>query len=190
MFYCGGGLPLFALVFGKDQLATAGVMAKIVQLYFSLTAILVVPLAAAVKQAIASGDYRWTRKIILECTLVTIAGSAVAAATIILFGTRLIRLWTGVDLPALEHWILPLVVMIAVVGWYHFWIYICFAFEGAWPVAICGLAEITIVTTAYLLLKSYVAPAASLWIAALVMLAFSGTILPIRVIHKLRGLRV
>ncbi len=187
MFYSGGNLPFFASVFGKEQLATAGVMAKMVQLYFSLTSIFVIPLAAALKQAIAASDLAWAKKTLLASSIAITAGSALVAVLLFIFGARFIALWTGVELPALQQWIAPLAVMIAVTGWYHFWVYVCFAFEGAAPVAFCALCEIAIIGLAYYTLGSHIQPASSLWITAVAMLIFTGTILPARVISRLRG---
>jgi O-antigen/teichoic acid export membrane protein len=189
MFYSGGSLPLFTLVFGEHELATAGVVAKIILLYLSLASIFVIPLAAALKQALAVGDYAWVRKTLLTSLLLTMAGSIVLGGFVLFAGLKLIALWTGVGLPGMERWIAPLAIMITVAGWYQFWVYVCFAFEGAMVVALCAIAEVTTITLAYVFLGPHLEAAGSLWIMALVILAFTGSILPIRILHRLRRIK-
>jgi len=186
IFFTGGGLPLFALLFGQSELATAGVMAKGVQLCFSVTTIFVVPFSAALKQAIASGDFTWARKMLGLCAALIFFGGLCGAGLISLYGLPLMKLWTGTDLPALPEWTHAFAFMVAVAGWYHFWVQSCFAFEGARPVAICAMLEVASTCALCLIFRSSIEPSASLWFAAAAMLCFSGLVLPLRIWKHLR----
>jgi len=187
IFFTGGSLPLFALLFGQDELATAGVMAKGVQLCFSVTTIFVVPFSAALKQAIASGDLAWAKKMLALCGSLIFFGGLCGAGLIALYGLPLMKLWTGTDLPALQEWTYAFAFMVAVAGWYHFWVQSCFAFEGARSVAICAVLEVATTCALCLLFRSVMAPSASLWFAAAAMLGFSGLVLPLRIWKHLRA---
>jgi len=186
IFYMGGCVPLFALLYGQEELATAGVMAKGVQLCFSVTAIFVVPFSAALKQAIASGDLAWAKKMLVLCGSLIFLGGLCGAAFIAFYGLPLMKLWTGTELPALQQWTYAFAFTVAAAGWYNFWVQSCFAFEGARPVAICAVLEVATTCLLCLVFQSTLAPSASLWFAAASMLGFSGLVLPFRIWKHLR----
>jgi len=185
-FFTGGNLPLFALLFGQNELATAGVMAKGTQLCFSVTTVFVVPFSAALRQAIASEDFVWARKMLAICAGLIAIGGVCGASLIALYGLSLMKLWTGTDLPAMAQWTFAFAFMVGVAGWYHFWTQSCFAIEGARPVAICAILEVAMTCALCLAFRSHMAPSTSLWFAGLSMLCFSGLVLPFRIWKHLR----
>jgi O-antigen/teichoic acid export membrane protein len=178
LFYGGGSLPLFAMAFGTEQLATAAVMARVIQMYFSLTAILLVPLSAALRHAVVEIDTTWVRAALFRSVGILLGTSIITALCLILFGQSLIARWTGTSLPMISEWLLPTGLLLVAISWSYLWVYACFATRGAAPVATLASMEVAIIASLYVALGKQIPAAWSLYIAAGVMLLISGTILP------------
>lgn len=188
LFYCGAQLSIMALTFGHAQLATAAVMSRLTQMYLSLLAVLLIPLAPALRNALASGDLNWLRTALRRAGAAMCVIGLCAACGLILFGEPIIRRWTGTDLPALSNWLLPLALLIVAITWSYFWIYACFATRGSLPVAILAMIEVAAISLQFYALGRYLAPSSSIFIMAGTMMAFSGTVLPVIVVRDLRRL--
>jgi O-antigen/teichoic acid export membrane protein len=189
MFYSGGSLPLFTLVFGTDELATAGVMSRVVQLFFSLTAAFVHPLSFAVSRALASQATDWARQTVFRALIFILSGALAAAGVLEFYGPQLFTLWTGSSLPNLQMWCRYLEVLLIIVAWYHFWIYVGLAVIGSSFIAFLAAAELVTVAILYWALSGLIQPAASLLMTSAAMMALSGIFIPARV-FALTGFRL
>ena len=189
LFYSGANLWIIALTFGTGQLATAAVMSRLIQMYFSVIALLLIPLAPALRNALAADDRAWVRKALWRTGLF-MGGTGVATACAIVFlGGVIIPRWTGTDLPALSHWLRPAGLFVLVITWSYFWIYACFAVRGSLIAAILAVSEVAVVTVQFFALGHSLAPSSSLLIMAGSMMALSGIVLPVIVVQDLRRLR-
>jgi O-antigen/teichoic acid export membrane protein len=186
LFYGGGSLPLFAITFGTEQLATAGVMARLVQMYCSLIAILLIPLGSALKHAIVAGEVHWIRTALLSSNVVMLSTAIVSAVGLVLFGQPLITHWTGTQLPFLSDWLLPTAAQLVAISWCYLWVYACFAKHGSLPVAKLAGTEILTIALLYYVLGHHIPPAWSLYVSAGTMMLLSGTILPVIVLRDSR----
>lgn len=183
MFHGGGYLPLFAMAFGKDQLATAGVLSRMTQMYCSFIAVLLLPLGFGLRHAISSGDLRWVRKS-LSLALIVLLGAAAGAAVVLIFwGEFIVSKWSGTDLPGLREWLAPEALLLGVISWSYVWVFVSFAMHGSLIVAVLAIAEIILISAIYYVAGgSWLSPSHSLYVSALVMLLLSGTVLPCRVL--------
>jgi O-antigen/teichoic acid export membrane protein len=188
LFYTGANVWLIALTFGATQLATAAVMSRVVQMYLSLISTLLIPLAPALRNALAASDRRWLRKAMQNSGAFLFAIGTVAACGLPFIGRPLILGWTGAELPSLSDWLLPLATLVAVTTWSYLWIYVCFAIRGSIPVAILSVMELAVISVLFYLLGGQLAPSSSMFIMAGSMMALTGTVLPVIVVRHLRGL--
>ena len=178
IFYGGGSLALFAISFGSSELATASVIARLVQIYFSILAIVLIPFSATLRRQLANDELQSAKSTLAWAGALTVGSGAVAATTLYFFGERLIGAWVRTDLAALATWIPPFATLVLVIGWSYFCIYACFATVGSSAVAKAAMMEVSLVSLLYLCLGDTVPPAYSLYIAALVMSVVSGMFLP------------
>jgi O-antigen/teichoic acid export membrane protein len=185
LFYGGASLPLIAMTFGPGQLATAAVMSRMVTMYFSVIAALLIPLAPALRNALAGDDQAWVQKAMRNAGLFMAAAAIGASLGIVFLGDFAIRHWTGTDLPALSDWLIPMAALLLAVSWSYFWIYACFATRGSLPVATIAIAEIVLISGQFGLFGHSLPPSSSLLIMAGTMMLLSGTILPILVMRDL-----
>ncbi|MDB5397122.1 MAG: polysaccharide biosynthesis protein [Rhodospirillales bacterium] len=187
LFYGGASLPLIAMSFGPGQLATAAVMSRMVTMYFSVIAALLIPLAPALRNALASDDQAWVQKAMRNSGAFMAAAAIGAAFGIVFLGDVVIRRWTGTDLPGLSEWLIPMAALLIAISWSYFWIYACFATRGSLPVAMLALAEIVLICGQFVLFGRNLPPSSSLLIMAGTMMLLSGTILPTFVIRDLNA---
>ena len=189
LFYSGANLWIIALAFGTGQLATAAVMSRLTQMYFSVIALLLIPLAPALRNALASDDRAWVRKALWRAGAFMGAAGLVGALSLAFLGNIAIPRWTGTDLPALSQWLDPAALFVLVITWSYFWIYACFAVRGSFPVAILAVIEVAVVTAQFFAFGHSLDPAASMYIMSGTMMALSGTVLPVVVLQDLRRLK-
>jgi O-antigen/teichoic acid export membrane protein len=189
LFYGGASLWVIALTFGAGQLATAAVMARLIQMYFSLIALLLIPLAPALRNALAADDRAWVLKALRKAGAFMCGTAICAACGSIFLGDAIISRWTATRLPSLSDWLLPLAVLVVVITWSYFWIYACFALRGSRPVAILAIIEVTMISAQFYVFGPYVTTSSSLLIMAGTMMVFSGCFLPVLVLKDLRQLK-
>jgi O-antigen/teichoic acid export membrane protein len=188
-FYSGASLWIIGLTFGTSELATAGVMSRLTQMYLSLLAALLIPLAPALRNALASDDRRWMRMTLGRAGMLLSGAGICAAFGLNFFGSAIISRWTGAELPALSEWLLPASTLVLVITWTYFWIYVCFAMRGSLPVAVLAVIEVILISTQFYAFGRHLAPSSSMLIMAGTMMAFSGTFLPVIVVRDLRRLK-
>jgi len=187
LFYGGASLPLFAMTFGPGQLATAAVMSRMLTMYFSVIAALLIPFAPALRNALAHDDKAWVEKA-MRHSGAFLAGAGISAAVgIAILGETVIRRWTGTSLPSLSDWLLPMALLLIAVSWSYFWIYACFATRGSLLVATVAIVEIVLISGQFFLFGRSLAPSSSLLIMAGTMMLLSGTILPVLVLRDLNA---
>lgn len=183
LFYCGGNLPLLAVTLGTQQLATAGVMARLIQMYFSFTTILLSPLGTSLRQAVVSSDAGWIRMALLRAGSGLLGTGALIGCALVGIGSYVVPRWTGAQLPFLSEWLLPTAMLIIAISWSYLWVSASFATRGSGLVAGLAIAEILTIAALYGLLGAHVPSAWSAYIAAGAMTLLSGTILPIVVLR-------
>ncbi len=188
LFYGGASLWIIALTFGTAQLATAAVMSRLTQMYFSLLAVLLIPLAPALRNALASDDRAWVRRALRRSGAVMAGAALCAACGLVFLGDAIITRWTGVQLPSLPDWLLPLGALVVAITWSYFWIYACFGIRGSLPVAVLAVLEVAVISAQFYVFGGRLAPSSSLLIMAGTMMAFSGTFLPVIVLSDFRKL--
>jgi len=187
LFYAGASLPLFAITFGPGQLATAAVMSRMLTMYFSLIAALLIPFAPALRNALAHDDQAWVAKAMRNSGAFMAAAGISAAVGIAILGEALIGRWTGTSLPSLSDWLVPMAALLIAVSWSYFWIYGCFATLGSLPVAMIAIVEIVLISGQFFLFGKGLPPSSSLLIMAGTMMLLSGTILPVLVLRNLNA---
>jgi hypothetical protein len=185
LFYAGGNLPLFAISFGPEQAATAAVMARIIQVYYGVLFVILLPASVALRRAYASEDAVLARKTLLLAGATMSFTSVAIAGVILIAGQFLIKMWVGVPLLALNTWLTPLAVLICAASWCTAWVYLAQAVQGAFPAAKVAVAEIATASLLYFAFGKYLSPSSSLYVLAGTMLAFSGLLLPTKVFGKL-----
>jgi O-antigen/teichoic acid export membrane protein len=181
LFFGGGSLPLFAISFGPEQVATATVIARIVQVYYGVLFVLLLPTRVAVRRAHGSGDAALARKTLLGAGAALLCTSATTVVAVLFAGQLLIKVWVGVPLLALNEWLVPLAVMISAASWCITWVYLAHAVQGSYPAAKIALGEIAMASVLYLGLGKHLTPSSSLYVLAGSMLFFSGLLLPLRI---------
>ena len=189
LFYGGASLWVIALTFGTSQLATAAVMSRITQMYFSLLAVLLIPLAPALRNALATDDQSWVRRALRRAGAFMGGTALCAALGLVFLGNAIITRWTGVGLPALADWLFPLATLVLAITWSYFWIYACFGLRGSLPVAVLAVAEVIAISAQFYIFGQRLAPSSSLLIMAGTMMVFSGSVLPVIVMSDLRRLK-
>ena len=184
LFYGGGSLPVFALAFGPGQLATAAVVSRIIQVYFSGTAVLLHPLSAALRHALKDNDVSWARTTLIRSLVGLISVGSTSAIMLICFGDIAIAKWTGTALPNIHEWMLPLAVMIFAISWSYLWVYVWFALHGALLVAILATVEVITISGIYMIAGAALNPAWSLYVSSAIMLVVSGGVLPLAALRS------
>lgn len=184
LFYGGGSLPIFAFAFGTSQLATAAVVSRIIQVFFSGSAVLLHPLSAAIRHAMKDGDVKWAQLALFRSAIAILIVSISALVLLLTYGETIIHAWAGANLPGLDQWMLPLGVLILAIGWSYLWIYTSFSIWGASLVALLAVAEISTICAVYTYFGMFMIPAWSLYISAAGLTLFSGTVLPIRILRS------
>jgi hypothetical protein len=179
LFYGGGSLPLFALTFGPDELATATVMARIVQLYGGMLFIVLLPASIVLRQAHVARNAVRARHAFALAGGAVACGAVALGGAIVFIGERAITLWVGAPLPELNSWLLPLATLIGALGWCTTWSYLTQAVRGSLLGAKLAILEISLASLTYIVLGKYIAPSTSLYLLAVTMLACSGTLLPL-----------
>ncbi len=185
LFYGGAFLPLLAITFGSSQLATAAVMSRMLTMYFSVIAALLIPFAPALRNALAHDDQAWVAKAMRHSGIFLACVGASAATGIAILGDVVIRHWTGASLPSVSDWLMPMAALLIAVSWSYFWIYACFATLGSLPAAMVAIAEVILISGQFFLFRNDLAPSASFLIMAGTMSLLSGTILPVLVLKNL-----
>jgi len=186
LFYGGGSLPVYAIFFSEKELITASVMSKVVQVYFSLVGVLLIPLGAALKNSIAEHDFVWSKMAIRKSLIVVMGMGAGSALGLLCFGNYLLSRWAGSELPELNKWLLPTAALMIVISWTYIWVYVSFSVKGSRMVAQLAVVEVAVNVLLYYMFGHRVPSSCSLYFAAGVMAVFSGTILPIFAIKSLR----
>ncbi len=186
LFYGGAFLPLFAVTFGGSQLATAAVMSRMLTMYFSVIAALLIPFAPALRNALAHDEQAWVRTAMFRSGAFMAGAGISGAIGIAMFGETLIRLWTGTSLPSLSDWLVPMAALLLAVSWSYFWIYASFATLGSLPAALVAGAEVILVSAQYLLFGKNLTASSSLFIMAATMMLLSGSVLPVLVLKELK----
>lgn len=179
LFYGGGSLPLFTVAFGYDQVSTATVMARIIQIYFGILYIVLLPVGMILRQAKTEANASQARQSLAFAGIAIVCTSVGLAFASLFFGRRVIDLWIGAPLIALDSWLPPLAAMFVVSGWSISWTYLAQAMRGSILGAKLAILEISAATLAYFVLGKHLSPASSLYVLAAAMLACSGTVLPI-----------
>ncbi|MEM0954661.1 MAG: hypothetical protein AAGI24_11030 [Pseudomonadota bacterium] len=190
LFLGGASLPLFVSAFGERDLATAAVISRVIQLYFSLLAVFLIPFSAALKSALSIKDLLWIKSALSVGAASFFVTYCVATIILGLWGEWLITAWTSTRLPNLGYWIHSCGVLMGAITWVYFWVYVAFALFGASLVARLAVIEIGFTSFLYFLLSNAVPSAASLLISSFVIVLISGVVLPLKALQELRHLQV